>query len=503
MAKRKRASGKKLGHDPFKDMDLDWMEEEESAVEMATEKAAASPITPEPAPTAVPVTAAASPPRPDATFHFPADFRWGVAVSAHQVEGDNTNNDWWDWEQEEGRIKDGGQSKRACNWWENAEADFDRAAKLGLNAMRLSVEWSRIEPSPGEFNDAALARYGEMLQGLRVRAIEPMVTLHHFTNPLWLVEEGGWENPETVDRFTRYARRVVEALGQHCDLWCTINEPNVYAFSGYVDGTWPPGKSDQKTAMLVVRHMLLAHAAAYWEIHDVQPDARVGLAHNMRILDPADPGSRLDRRAAKVADRVFNQAILTALTKGRWTLPLGFGLAWKLRGTLDWIGLNYYTRDLVAFDRTQKESLYTRRLHARDAELLDGDYGEFYPHGIFRCLKRLDRLGLPIYVTENGIPDDDGDQRPRYLLTHLHEMWHAVQLCYPVMGYYHWTLVDNFEWAEGWSLRFGLYSLSLKNKSRKPRQSAQLYADLIHTNAITPQIIETYAPELRAELLPG
>jgi beta-glucosidase len=135
--------------------------------------------------------------------------------------------------------------------------------------------------------------------------------------------------------------------------------------------------------------------------------------------------------------------------------------------------------------------------------MLDGGYGEFYPQGMFRCLKRLDRLGLPIYITENGIPDDDDDQRPRYLLTHLHQMWHAIQMCYPVNGYYHWTLVDNFEWAEGWSLRFGLYSLSLKNKSRKPRESAQLYADIIQANAITPQIIDTYAPDLRAELLPG
>ena len=504
MAKKKQASGKKLGHDPFSDMDLSWMEAEEPSPEPAQEKVEPAPeLLPEPIPTAAPIIPSAQPSRPEATFHFPADFKWGVATSAHQVEGDNTNNDWWAWEQEEGRIKDGGQSKRACNWWENAEADFDRAARLDLNALRLSIEWSRVEPAPDTFDDAALARYGEMLQGLRARGIEPMVTLHHFTNPLWLVEEGGWENPETVDRFARYTRRVVEALGQYCDLWCTINEPNVYALEGYVDGTWPPGKSDQKTAMLVLRHMLLAHAAAHREIHDVQPDARVGLAHNMRILDPADPGSRLDRRAAKFADGIYNQATLTALTKGLWKLPLGFGAAWKLRGTLDWIGLNYYTRDLIAFDRKQKESLYTRRLHARDAEMLDSGYGEFYPQGMFRCLKRLDRLGLPIYITENGIPDDDDDQRPRYLLTHLHQMWHAIQMCYPVNGYYHWTLVDTFEWAEGWSMRFGLYALSLKNKSRKPRESAQLYADIIQANAITPQIVDAYAPELRAELLPG
>ena len=209
----------------------------------------------------------------------------------------------------------------------------------------------------------------------------------------------------------------------------------------------------------------------------------------------------LDRCAAQTVDNAFNQAIITALTQGRWTLPLGFGPAWRLWHTLDWIGLNYYTRDLVAFDRTQRQTLFTRRLHAEDAELLDGGYGEFYPQGILRCLRRLARLGLPIYLTENGIPDDDDDQRPRYLLTHLHQMWRAIQLCHPVMGYYHWTLVDNFEWAEGWTLRFGLIALGPRG-GRKPRRSAKLYADVIQANAITPQIIDTYAPRLRAELLP-
>ena len=183
-------------------------------------------------------------------------------------------------------------------------------------------------------------------------------------------------------------------------------------------------------------------------------------------------------------------------------MPLGFGLAWKLRRTLDWIGLNYYTRDLVAFDRTRRQLLFARRLHAEDAELLDGGYGEFYPEGLFHCLKRLARLNLPIYVTENGIPDADDDQRPRYLLTHLHQVWHAIQLCYPVMGYYHWTLVDNFEWADGWTLRFGLIALDPETQIRTPRLSAGLYADIIHANAITPQIIAAHAPEVRPKLLP-
>jgi beta-glucosidase len=438
---------------------------------------------------------------PEATFYFPADFKWGAAVSAYQTEGNNTNADWWVWEQGQGHIKEGHKSGRACDWWENAEADFDRAAGMGLSALRLGVEWSRVEPRPGEFDIAALGRYEQMLRALRERAIEPMVTLYHFTSPLWLAERGGWENPETPTLFARFARRVVEALGAHCDLWCTINEPGVLAYHGYVTGTFPPGKSDLKTGLRVIRNLLAGHAAAYRETHAIQPQARVGLAHNMRVLDPANPRSLLDRLVARVTDRVFNQGLSTALTKGRWTLPLGLGFAWRLRRTLDWVGLNYYTRDLVAFDRAQRPAPF-RRLHAPDAEMLDGGYGEFYPQGMFRCLKRLARLHLPIYVTENGIPDGDDDQRPRYILTHLRQIWAALVLCYPVVGYYHWTLVDNFEWAEGWALRFGLIALDPETQARTPRRSAQLYADIIRANAITPQVIDTYAPELRAELLP-
>ena len=151
---------------------------------------------------------------PEATFHFPHDFRWGVATAAHQVEGNNANNDWWAWEQQPGHIAQGDTSGLACTWWEDAEADVARAAALGTNALRLSVEWSRVEPQPGTFDDGALGRYVEMVEALRERGIEPMVTLHHFTNPRWLAEQGGWERPETVDRFARFVERVVEALGR-------------------------------------------------------------------------------------------------------------------------------------------------------------------------------------------------------------------------------------------------------------------------------------------------
>lgn len=440
---------------------------------------------------------------PEATFHFPPGFTWGVATAAHQVEGNNEGNDWWTWEQQDGHVKRGDVCGLACNWWQDAEADFDRAAALGVNSLRLSVEWSRVEPRRGSFDQTALQRYGEMIRGLRDRGIEPMITLHHFTNPRWLTEQGGWASKETVELFRRFVHHVVMELGPYCDLWCTINEPNVYAYQGYLAGVWPPGDSSLGTAMRVIRNLLLGHAAAYQAIHRVQPQARVGFAHHIQVFDPAEPGSLSDRLVTSAIDRAYNQSILTTLNRGLWSPPLGFGLARKLPQTLDWIGLNYYTRQLVAFDVTRTGGFFSHRFHADDAELLDGGYGEFYPRGILRSLQRLARLGIPIYVTENGLPDDDDDQRPRHLLTHLHYLWHAIQRCYPVKGYYHWTLVDNFEWAEGWSLRFGLIELDPDTQERTPRRSAELYGNLIHANAITPELIDTYAPELRPELLPG
>jgi beta-glucosidase len=286
-----------------------------------------------------------------ATYHFPPDFRWGVATASHQVEGNNTNNQWWAWEQEPGHIAEGQTSGLACDWWHHAEADFDRAAAMNLTTLRLSIEWSRVEVAPGRIDTAALDRYRQMLQGLRDRGIEPMVTLHHFSDPLWLTEKGGWVHPDVVPYFSRYVEQVVEALSPYADLWCTINEPNVYASMGYITGEFPPGVQELRQAAVVLRHMLRAHAAAYRVIHRIQEGARVGLAHNLRFFHPARPGHPLDRAAAWLHDLWFNQTTIKALTTGWWLPPLGFGPAFAPRHTLDWIGLNYYTRDLIAFDR--------------------------------------------------------------------------------------------------------------------------------------------------------
>ncbi len=440
--------------------------------------------------------------RPEATFFFPHDFRWGVSVAGNSVEGHNLDSEWWAWEHEKGRIKLGHTSGVACDWWQNAEADFDRAAELGLNALRMSVEWSRVEPGPGVFDEHVLERYAEMLRGLQERGIEPMVTLHHFSSPLWMAEQGGWEQRKFVALFARYVRVAVQVLGEHCDLWCTFNDPNLHAYLAYTEGVFPPGKSDYRATIRVMRHMVEAHAAAYNELHAVQPDARVGLSHNFRPVRPASPDASEDRRTARRADRIYNQAIVAALETGIWPSPLGVGPAFGVRGKLDWIGISYYGRDLVQFDARRRRAVLGRRIPGDGAELLDGGYGEFYAQGMLEGIQRLSRLGLPIYVTENGIPDDDDDQRPRYLVAHLYQIWRAVQLSYPVVGYYHRTLVDGFEWSEGWTQRFGLLAFDPGATQRRPRRSANLFSDIVHANSISSEAIDEYVPRLRNELLP-
>jgi len=417
-------------------------------------------------------------------LRFPDGFRWGTATSAHQVEGDNVYNDWWAWEQQPGRIRGGDRSGAACRWWTRAEEDFDRAAALGQNAHRLSIEWSRIEPAPGRWDAAALDRYRTMLLELRRRGIEPMVTLLHFTVPQWFAERGGWTRDDAPALFARFVERAVPALGEHCDLWCTLNEPVGWIVSALVQGRWPPGGRSIPAALRAATNLVRAHAGAYRALHSLQPHARVGLAHYFRLYDPADPRSALDRLIAARQDRFTNRAFLDAVTRGRvrafpWRADVP-----EAAGTLDFVGVNYYTRDLVRFDIRLPRRLFGRNFPGPDLPVSDGAYGVIYPEGLGRVLRSARAYGRPIYVTENGLPDRDDDQRPAFILAHLRETWRAIQEGIDVRGYYHWSLVDNFEWADGWSLRFGLIEVDPLTQERRLRPSARLYEEICRANAL-------------------
>jgi beta-glucosidase len=435
---------------------------------------------------------------------FPADFLWGVATASHQYEGDNTNNQWYVWERA-GFIKTGEVSGRACDWWKNAERDFDLARQMGLNALRLSLEWSRIEPRPGEWDARALARYRQMLQGLRERGIEPMVTLHHFTHPIWLEGRGGFLMPHVVEHFMEYTRRVVEALGDLCDFWCTINEPNVYSIRGYQIGGSPPGRrGDVVSAIRTQANMARAHAAAYREIHRLQPTARVGWAHHFNTFDPARPAHPLDRMIAGLQDAGFNEFFPRAVLTGRAGFPFSIvaGDLSAVKGTCDYVGINVYARDLVAFDLGRPAELFGRRFAAPGSpqgdQGVESLYGEMYPAGIARVAKRVSVFGKPIYVTENGVADATDRLRPWLIASAARSMYDAIQEGLDIRGYYHWSLVDNFEWDEGWGLRFGLIALDEKTQDRTIRPSANLYSAIAHANGLSPEMVREYVPSALA-----
>lgn len=441
---------------------------------------------------------------PDATYHFPRGFLWGTATSSHQVEGGNSNNNWYAWEQQPGRILNGHKAGLACDWWGGRwREDFDRAAESGQNAHRLSVEWSRIQPTPERWDESALDHYRQMLQGLQERGLTPMVTLHHFTDPLWLSEQGGWERESVVELFARYSEKVVEALKGYVRHWVPINEPNVYAFSGYMSGEFPPGRRNQDVGVRVMANMVRGHAAAYQAIHRQQPDALVGAAVNVRDFWPNREWSPLDRWVAGQLAKNFNDAFWEALATGKFNMAMRRQRIPAAKGTQDFIGVNYYTRDYVAFSPGNPGELFSRRFYRPEAELSGTGFLANEPDGFYEVLKSATRYGLPIYVTENGVEDADDRLRPRYLVEHLHQMWRAVNFNWPIRGYFHWSLVDNFEWERGWTQRFGLWELEVNSQARRRRPSVDLYQAVCEANGLSSEMVRAYAPASEPRLFPG
>lgn len=432
---------------------------------------------------------------------FPDGFLWGTATSSHQVEGDNKNNNWWAWEHEAGRIQDGDRSGKACDWWGGRWAeDFDRAAEAGQNTHRLSIEWSRIQPTPDTWDTTAVAFYREMLQGAQRRGLKPLVTLHHFTDPLWMAERGGWLNPESPRWFGKFVTKAAEALGDLCDTWVTINEPNVLAYEGFSAGRFPPGGRSIGQALRAMLHLTQAHAAAYHALRQERPEAQIGIAHHIRGMEPLRPGNPLDRVVASVRRRIFNDAIARAAVDGKLRLPGRTLSVPEAAGTQDFLGLNYYTTEVTRFSLKCWSELLGCSGYPPEADLSPTAFAANVPAGFSRALAWAHQFGLPIYVTENGIEDPQDDFRRRYTLEHIHAMWVELARGLPIRGYYHWTLVDNFEWAHGWSLRFGLWSLEPSAQLRGRRPSVEMYQEICRRNAMDRTLVERYAPDVLSRI---
>ena len=437
-----------------------------------------------------------------ASYHFPRGFLWGTATAAYQVEGNSTNNNWYQWEKD-GHTK--GQAGLACDWWGGRwKEDFDRAAEGGQNAHRFSVEWCRIQPTPDTWDEDALEHYRNMLRGLRERGMTPMVTLHHFTDPLWLYDICGWEHDDVVPLFEKYVRKVVGALKEYVSYWVTINEPNVYALSGYVVGDFPACNKGLSTAMKVLANMIRGHAAAYHAIHEIQKEARVGVAHQHRPMVPRNPWSPLDRLMRNLRYDGFNMAFPTALSTGVMKTPVARVHIPEAKGTQDFLGLNYYSVDTISFHLGKAGELFTHGEYPKDADMSPTNFIANIPEGLFDTIKWGMRLfpNMPIIITENGVEDAEDKMRPRYIAQHIHQMWRAVNFNWPVKGYFHWSLVDNFEWERGWTQRFGLWGLDVETQKRIKRPSADFYAEICKENGLSSEMVQKYCPEVFDKLFP-
>lgn len=396
---------------------------------------------------------------------FPAGFLWGSSTAAHQVEGGNTNNDWWQWEHTPGSsaVESSGDG---IDHWHRFDADFTLLSALGQNAHRFSLEWSRIEPAEGEFSRAALDHYARVLESLARHGLTALATLYHFTLPQWFAARGGWLASDAVDIFGRYVDRVATTLCDRIPYACTVNEPQVVALAGHAVGFFPPGHTDFDEARRVNAVLAEAHRTATAALRAGAGSPKIGTCLQLPLIEPLRPGSSEDAAIVDLARQFVMDDHIDDLRRGG---DVG-----------DFVGLQYYTR--VRIDATNPLLLAAPPEMAETTQMS----WEVYPDGLGRMLRRLADTGLPIIVTENGIATADDDQRIRYLASHLQQVKDALDDGVDVRGYMYWSSFDNFEWAHGYAPTFGLVGIDRDNGYRRiVRPSAVAYGELARSGRLS------------------
>lgn len=398
-------------------------------------------------------------------------------------------------------MRSGHERGQACNWWRDADRDLLLCRELGLNAIRLSVEWSRLEPTRNKIESREIERYRELLKAIHSAGMRPFITLHHFTHPQWFEELGGflWEGAEK--RFAAVARLAVESFGDLCSDWVTFNEPNVFAVFGYVFGEFPPARRNGvRECALVLSKMHRAHSLAYGEIHAIQKNASVGLTTNWVEFQPASL-SPSDRLLAFAYDLLFNRSSLHLLRTGGLPFPYGTLApdSPEIVDSLDFIGLNVYNRLHVrsGFDDKflRTGGVFVPANAPQGDRGVDLPYGEAYPEAVVPAVREYAILGVPIYILENGVPDRADRIRPWVLVQTVRKLAELAHAGYDIRGYFHWSLVDNFEWNEGWQLRFGLYELDPATQVRKARPSAEIYRDIIRNHGASDKLLSRFSKQ--------
>lgn len=407
------------------------------------------------------------------------DLLLGVATASTQIEGGDKNNTWYDWCKNHDKTKDGTDPFLANSHWENYKAHTDLMEELHFQIYRMSLEWSRIEPSEGVFDEEAINHYIDEIKYIQSKGIEPLVTLHHFSNPIWFEKKGGFKNKKyAISCFKRYTEYVVRHLSPYVHEWCTINEPNVYSINCFFFGEWLNEEKSFFLTMKVLRNLARCHIEAYKIIHKIDEKAKVGIALNITNFVPKRPNNLIDKIGTWIHDRGFNLSISYAMGYGKLIFPMG--ISFKKGEFFDYLGINYYTTHTV---KGMSDGVPEGRMC--------NDLGwAITPDNFRKTLQKYHKIfKKDIYVTENGTCDKTDSFRPQFIKDHLQ----ALSDLDFVKRYYYWTFMDNFEWKEGQEPCFGLVEYHYNDATYTPRKSAYLFKEIIDKHEIDEDMMNRYS----------
>ncbi len=414
-------------------------------------------------------------------FNLKEGLLLGTATAATQIEGGDENNNWARFAKE-GKVDDGTSPVRACDHYNRWREDIDLMAEMGMQIYRFGIEWSRIEPNQGYYDEEVLEHYREEIEYMKEKGIKPLLTLHHFSNPLWFEDMGSWTNPDSVDMFIDFASEVIDYLGDVVDEYITINEPNVYCLNGYFYGIWPPERKSIVDFVKAFSNMAAAHVKCYQLIHNKRAEmgksreeTSVSFANHLRVFSPKNYSNPWHRFCARFMEHMFQTAITDAMMTGKCVFPIIKRRGMERGRYYDFIGINYYSRSTVSGivdgtpDGCDKNDLGWEIYHDGLIDLcnlLSMEYGEEYP----------------IYVTENGTCDNTDSFRSRFIYDQLKLVSETENR---IERYYHWSFTDNFEWREGEAARFGVVHLDYETQKRTVKGSGKLYSDIIKNQGVT------------------
>jgi len=402
------------------------------------------------------------------------NFLWGVATSAFQLEG-SPYADWTSWD----ALLD--SKPDVTNHYTLYKEDLNLLKDLGVNAYRFSIEWSRIQPREDTWNDEAIAHYQEIVDILISNNIEPIVTLHHFTHPLWFIKKYPWHKEESFEKFLTFADKIVSIL-KGVRYWITFNEPYVLILAGYFEGCTPPGIRDISLGLKALENILICHGKTYDIIHSKIPHAIVSVAHNMAALAPWKRWSPMDKLLSKIAKYFYNHSLLDAFLTGTMRIKFPFkspiNIDLPIKDKLDFFGVNYYTRVHMRFNPFKKMGVELRHRDIDGDGLTDMGW-EIHPHGLEKVLRYASRLNVPLIITENGIATHDDQKKIKFMKRHIDVLEKCIKEGLDVRGYFYWSLIDNYEWLQGLDARFGLYKVDFDTFKRKPTNAATYYSHLI------------------------